>query len=250
MLKSSSSRRKHAFLAACALAFAGAVALPTAPALADMMGTNKPTRPADDIAQDAARKPGMMMRFAAIKPGQRVVEILPGGGYFTRILSAAVGPRGTVVAAITRDSDAIRKLVREPGRGNVKLQIGALADLARGGPADVVWTSRNYHDLKGGEAPADLADKVNKAAFAALKPGGTYIVLDHSAAAGSGLRDVASLHRIDVETVKAEVLAAGFVLDGESDLLANPGDDRSKPVFDPEVQGKTDQFALRFKKPK
>ncbi|WP_447761027.1 class I SAM-dependent methyltransferase [Sphingopyxis panaciterrae] len=249
MPRSSFPRLASISLAACGLAAAGAMALPAAPAMAQMMGTAKPARPAEDVAQDAARKPGMMLRFASIKPGQRVVEILPGGGYFTRVLSAAVGARGTVVAVVPRDSDAIRKLAREPGRGNVKLQIGALADLARAGPADVVWTSRNYHDLKGGEAPADLADKVNKAAFAALKPGGSYIVLDHSAAAGSGLRDAGSLHRIDVETAKAEILSAGFVLDGESDLLANPGDDRSKPVFDPEVQGKTDQFVLRFRKP-
>lgn len=247
MLKPS---HKIHLLAVCSLAFVGAIALPTMPAAAQMMGTAKPSRPAADIAEDAARKPGMMLRFANIKPGQRIVEILPGGGYFTRVLSAAVGARGTVVAVIPRDSDALRKLAREPGRGNVKLQIGALADLARAGPADVVWTSRNYHDLKGDDAAADLADQVNRAAFAALKPGGIYMVSDHSAAAGAGLRDAGSLHRIDVETVKAEVQAAGFVLDGESDLLASAGDDRTKPVFDPGVQGKTDQFVLRFRKPK
>ena len=250
MPKSAFSRRRTYFLAGFGLALAGAVLLPSAPALADMMGTAKPGRPAGDIAQDAGRKPGLMLRFAGIKPGQRVIEILPGEGYFTRVLSAAVGVRGTVVAVVPRDSDALRKLAREPGRANVKLQIGALADLARAGPADVVWTSRNYHDFKGDKAPAELADAVNRAAFAALKPGGVYFVLDHSAAAGSGLRDVGSLHRIDADAVKAEVLAAGFVLDGESDLLANSGDDRTKPVFDPAVQGKTDQFVLRFKKPK
>ncbi|WP_411338797.1 methyltransferase [Sphingopyxis sp. J-6] len=247
MLKPS---HKIHLLTVCSLALAGAIALPPMSAAAQMMGTAKPSRPAADIAEDAARKPGMMLRFANVKAGQRVVEILPGGGYYTRVLSAAVGPRGTVVAVIPRESDPLRKLVREPGRGNVKLQIGALADLARAGPADVVWTSRNYHDLKGGDASADLADQVNRAAFAALKPGGTYIVTDHSAAAGSGARDVGSLHRIDAEAVKAEVQAEGFVLDGESDLLANAGDDRTKPVFDPAVQGKTDQFVLRFRKPK
>lgn len=247
MLKPSN---KIHLLAVCCFAVAGALALPPTSASAQIMGTAKPSRPAADIAQDRARKPGMMLRFANIKAGQRVIEILPGGGYFTRVLSAAVGPRGTVVAVIARESDPLRKLVREPGRGNVKLQIGALADLARAGPADVVWTSRNYHDLKGGDAPAGLADQVNRAAYAALKPGGTYIVTDHSAAAGSGARDAGTLHRIDAEAVKAEVQAAGFVLDGESDLLANPGDDRTKPVFDPAVQGKTDQFVLRFRKPK
>jgi len=89
----------------------------------------------------------------------------------------------------------------------------------------------------------------NRNVFAALKPGGVYVVLDHADAAGTGLKDTDTLHRIDEAAVKAEVLTAGFVLDGESSILANPADDHTKMVFDPAIRGKTDQFLLRFKKP-
>lgn len=241
------SRRTSALAVACVVGLAALDPL-AAPTLAQVAAV-APGRPAADIAQDAARKPGMMVKFARIKRGQTVVEILPGAGYFTRIFSNVVGPKGKVIAVATRDSEELRALAAEPERRNVALSVGALGDLAPAGSADVVWTSRNYHDLKGPKAPAGAAETVNKAAFAALKPGGYYVVLDHSAAAGSGLRDVESLHRIDKEAVKAEVMAAGFVLDGESPLLANSKDDQTKPVFDPAVQGHTDQFVLRFRKP-
>ena len=122
--------------------------------------------------------------------------------------------------------------------------------MAPAGTADRVWTAQNYHDLHGPKVPPGTVSFINKAIFAALKPGGYYIVIDHSAAAGSGLRDVDTLHRIDAEALKAEVLQAGFVFDGESKILANPEDDRTKMVFDPAIRGKTDQFAYRFMKPK
>jgi predicted methyltransferase len=89
----------------------------------------------------------------------------------------------------------------------------------------------------------------NKMVFDDLKPGGIYLILDHSAEAGSGARDTKTLHRIDVEAVKAEVLAAGFVFVGSSDLLRQPGDNRTLKVFDPSVRGNTDQFILKFRKP-
>ncbi|MBD3732948.1 MAG: class I SAM-dependent methyltransferase [Sphingopyxis sp.] len=246
---SPSLRRRSAFLAACSIALGAVVALP---AMSGVAGAAifRPDRPASDIAQDALRKPAMMMKFTGVRRGQTVVEILPGAGYFTRVFSNAVGPTGKVYAATSRESDELKALVREPGRQNIVLHVGSLAEIAPAGSANLVWTSRNYHDLKGSKAPADAAATVNRAAFAALKPGGYYVVLDHSAVAGSGFRDVDTLHRADADAVKAEVLQAGFVFDSESKLLANPGDDRSKPVFDPAIQGKTDQFVLRFRKPK
>jgi predicted methyltransferase len=97
--------------------------------------------------------------------------------------------------------------------------------------------------------PADVA-AFNKAVFASLKPGGVYVVLDHADAPGTGLKDTDTLHRIDVASVKSEVQAAGFKLDGESKILANPADDHTKGVFDPSIRGKTDQFLLKFRKPK
>ncbi|WP_295525825.1 methyltransferase [Novosphingobium sp. Chol11] len=215
-------------------------------------------RPADDIARDAARKPAAMITFAKVKPGKTVVDMLPGGGYFTRIFSKAVGPKGHVIAlvpdqfakAYPKAAAAVTALGAEPAYKNVEVAIRALTDVAPAGTADVVWTAQNYHDLHSAKLPPQTIAAVNAAVFAALKPGGFYIILDHSAAAGSGMRDVDTLHRIDAEALKAEVIAAGFTFDGESKVLANAADDRSKNVFDPAIRGKSDQFVYRFMKPK
>lgn len=112
-------------------------------------------------------------------------------------------------------------------------------------PVDVVWTSQNYHDL-----PPEVRAQVNKAAFAALKPNGIYIVLDHKAADGAGEGVHRTLHRADEAIVKTEVAAAGFKLDKEFDNLRNPKDDHTKAVFDGAVRGDTDQFILRYRKPR
>jgi predicted methyltransferase len=115
---------------------------------------------------------------------------------------------------------------------------------------DAVVIRQNYHDLYDKfMGPADVP-AFNKAVFAALKPGGVYVVLDHAAAAGSGISATDTLHRIDPARVKEDVLAAGFKLDAESSILANASDDHTKNVFDPSVRGHTDQFLYRFKKPK
>jgi predicted methyltransferase len=113
---------------------------------------------------------------------------------------------------------------------------------------DVVWTAQNYHDIHA-YSGAEVVAAVNKAVFNVLKPGGLYFIVDHSAAPGTGARDALTLHRIDVNQVKREVIAAGFVLDGESPVLANPTDPRTQSVFDPAIRGHTDQFILRFRKP-
>jgi len=140
-------------------------------------------------------------------------------------------------------------LAAEPGRGNVAVVVEPLATIRPAGTVDVVWTSQNYHDMHNPALPAGTAAGVDKAAFEALKPGGFFVVEDHAAAAGSGVRDAGTLHRIDKEAVKSEVLAAGFVLDAESDALRNPADDHTLKVFDPAIRGHTDQFVYRFKKP-
>jgi predicted methyltransferase len=114
---------------------------------------------------------------------------------------------------------------------------------------DVVFIRQNYHDLYDKfMGPADVA-AFNKAVFAALKPGGVYVVLDHAAMAGSGIAATDTLHRIDPARVKSDVLAAGFKLDAESSILANPADDHTKSVFDPSIRNHTDQFLFKFKKP-
>jgi predicted methyltransferase len=113
---------------------------------------------------------------------------------------------------------------------------------------DLIFTAQNYHDLHNSQA-LDVA-AFNKSVFDALKPGGLFVIVDHSAEKGSGSRDTSTLHRIDAETVKSEVTAAGFEFVGGSEILKNASDDRTAKVFDPAVRGKTDQFILKFRKPK
>jgi predicted methyltransferase len=215
-------------------------------------------RPDADKQRDANRKPAESLAFAGVKSGAQVAEFFPGGGYFTRILSKAVGSTGHVYALVPeRPADApadmpdfaakVQALAADPNYANVSVAVQPLGKLAPAAPVDLVWTSLNYHDLHN-IAGVDVA-AFNKLMFDALKPGGIYVVLDHTAAAGSGARDTKTLHRIDPQTVKTEVLAAGFKLAGSSDLLHQAADDHTLKVFDPAIRGKTDQFILKFRKP-
>lgn len=214
-------------------------------------------RPEEERKLDMDRKPTEMVKFAGIKPGSRVMDVVPGKGYFTHIFSDVVGKTGHVYAYVPSEVDAFVKKM-SPGveisklfsdYPNVSVLHASINRLSSPEPLDVVWISQNYHDLFDSFfKPADIA-VINKAIFAALKPGGLYIVLDHSAKAGTGLDTTETLHRIDEATVKKEVLAAGFEFVEESDVLRNPKDTREKNVFDPSIRHKTDQFILKFKKP-
>lgn len=212
-------------------------------------------RPDDDKQLDAERKPAAMLVLAKVRPGEKVMDLIPGHGYFTRLFSVAVGPKGYVYAYQPSEFDSFLKGKPAPvmavaaGYKNVSVIHASANELAAPEALDLVWTSQNYHDLHDSFAkPADLA-VINKKVYDALKPGGLYIVLDHAAEKGSGLRDTETLHRIDEATVKSEVLAAGFKLASESRLLRNPADDRKLKVFDPAIRHKTDQFILIFRKP-
>jgi predicted methyltransferase len=214
-------------------------------------------RPDEDRQRDANRKPAEVLTFVGIKNGEKVADFIPGKGYFSRILSSAVGPQGRVYAFVPAEFASFLKQplpangsMPYPQFKNVSIIAGPVNDFAAPEPLDLVWISLNYHDLHDPFlAPADLA-KINKAIFAALKPGGRYVIIDHSAEAGSGLRDTNTLHRIDEASVKSELAAAGFRLEGESYLLHNAGDPQTANVRDPAIRGKTDQFILIFAKPK
>lgn len=237
--------------------FAAAATSSTVPAFL-ATAVADPNRPAADVARDADRKPAETLLFAGIAPGEQVAELLPGGGYFTRIMSKAVGASGHIYALVpaprpdaapnTPDFAArVKAIAADPAYANVSVLVEPFAQLKTPVPVDLVWTSQNYHDLH--NLPGlDLA-VFNQMVFDALKPGGTYLILDHATALGAGATQTSTLHRIDPQTVKREVLAAGFVYDGQSDLLRRPDDPHTAKVFDPSIRGKTDQFILKFKKP-
>jgi predicted methyltransferase len=211
-------------------------------------------RPDADRERDANRKPAETLAFAGVKPGDWILELAPGKGYFTRLLSAVAGSGGQVsiytVAAPKPDAPQppVVAIAADPHYSNVKVTLARLVDVKPTNSFDVVWTTQNYHDFHNISDP-DIA-ALNRAIFDSLKPGGVYFVLDHQAEAGSGARDTNTLHRIDEEAVKKEVEAAGFVLAGESDILRNKNDPHTAKVFDGSIQGHTDQFILKFRKPK
>ena len=204
-------------------------------------------------ALDPAWKVPEVIAFIGLKKGDSVADIV--GGRLTASLAQAVGPTGKVYAVETAEVVKVHPEVMDKMKAlaaqspNVIVSDQPISSPLPSG-LDAVVIRQNYHDLYDKfMGPADVA-AFNKAVFAALKPGGVYVILDHAAAAGSGSDATETLHRIDPARVKADVRAAGFKLDAQSSILANKADDHTKKVFDPSVRGHTDQFLFRFKKPK
>lgn len=214
-----------------------------------------PARPAEDSARDAARHPGEILAFAGVKPGDTVVDFIMGGGYFTRILSGAVGPSGTVYAYQPAEFIRFQAKYGESLKAvsaalpNAKPLDGSVIALDLPDNLDLVITVQNYHDLHLKPFPTATAATVNAEVFKSLKPGGVFLIVDHAAASGAGLAVADTLHRIDVADVRAEVEAAGFKLEAESPILRDAADPHTANVFDPVIRGKTDQFILKFRKP-
>jgi predicted methyltransferase len=224
---------------------ASAVADDYALAIAD------PLRPASEVERDPLRKPAEMLAFAQIRGGERIADVRPEEGYFARLFARAVGPEGRVYAFVPNQTAA-----RENAYGdtlatdypNVTRVTGVLEEFSFPEPLDVVFMGQEYHDFVIERFNVDVA-KMNAAVFAALKPGGLYVILDHEAAEGAGTSVVGTLHRIEGSALRAQVEAAGFVFDGETDAVRNPEDDHSLSVFDPAIRGRSDQFVYRFRKP-
>ena len=236
-------------IAAAAFADAAPVAANIAGAVADT------TRPQADRDLDAARKPAELLSFIGIKSGQTVVDAF-GGAYFDRLFAGAVGDKGQVIMFLPSEmvkaepgpfpADASRPF---PDHKNVVVMIAPTNVFAVKAPVDLVWVRQNYHDLYDPfMKPADVPT-FNKMVFKALKKGGLYVIVDHSAPDGSGLAATNTTHRIDAAVVKKDMAAAGFKFVRESDVYRNPADPRTKLVFDPSIKGHTDQFVYVFKKP-
>jgi len=217
-----------------------------------------PGRKQDRDTADARRKPGPLIALAGVKPGDKVLDLIPGSGYWTRIFSKVVGPQGKVYAvwpqAYAReamgDVAGLKKMSADKYYGNIVTEVQPSTTLIAPEPLDVVWTSQNFHDypdeFMGKGDPSQLA----KDAFKILKPGGTFMVIDHMAKPGRGVADTDTLHRIDPAIVRKIGEGAGFRFAGESNVLNNPADPLDIPVFAPSIRGNTSRFAYKFVKPR
>lgn len=218
-----------------------------------------PARPDSDRERDANRKPAAVLEFIGVKEGMMVLDLFTGGGYYAELLSTVVGDQGKVVAQTNQAYiDFVGAEFNERFGGgklpNVEVLKAENNQLALDAEAyDVIMLVLSFHDLYHVD-PENGWEQIDGIAFLdelrkGLKPGGIVAIIDHHAAAGSLPETGDTLHRIDPELVIANMEAAGFDLEAQSDLLRNPEDDLSKSAFDPEVRGKTDRFVMRFMKP-
>ena len=247
------------FTALAASALAAEPAAPAAPPAPYVMAASTPAyvraavesadRPADAKARDANRKPAELLTLAGVKPGDRVVEFASFGQYFTQLLSDVVGPQGRVYMfdlPYTAARAAANSGAFVDKHANTQYTLVNYNGIELPQNVDAVLNVLYYHDL-----PLNSIDTaaLNAKIFKALKPGGTFFIVDHNAAAGSGIRDIKTLHRIDPAVIKAEVTKAGFELVEESKLLAYASDDHTQLVFAPGLRGMTDQSVFKFRKP-
>jgi predicted methyltransferase len=217
--------------------------------------------PIDPSRGDALSNPAYhgpeVLKFVGVKPGQKVADIFP--GRFTLAFAQAVGPKGKVYGFMPNEilkvhpglGDLMPARKADPKWAGVTFIEQPMDAMVLPDKLDAVFIRQNYHDLHVRfMGPADVP-AFNRKVFAALKPGGTFVIIDHVAPAGMDVTAASNrLHRIDPATVKAEVEAAGFKLDGESKVLAEPSDDHTHMVLETAILGKTDQFMYRFRKPK
>ncbi|EZP55000.1 MULTISPECIES: class I SAM-dependent methyltransferase [Sphingomonas] len=225
-------------------------AAPAGPAITRALAD--PAR-ADQAGDDARRQAAAVLAFSGVKPGDTVIDYLPGAGYWTRIFTGVVGPKGKVYAfwpaAGAKYATKSLPALQARNLGNVVAQVQATDLPTAPQPVDLFWTVQNYHDIANNGAGEPALRAFDAAVFKLLKHGGTYVVIDHADAPGTGLSGTETRHRIDPAAVRRQIESAGFRFAGASRVLANPADDHSKPVFDPAIRGKTDQFVLKFRKP-
>ncbi|MEM7363434.1 MAG: methyltransferase type 11 [Pseudomonadota bacterium] len=215
-----------------------------------------PGRPGVDTIRDATRKPVEVLKFFGIRPGMRVLDVFAGGGYYSEILNHVVGENGQVTLynnggwAGYAGAGLDRRLAnnRLPNVVNMVAE----TDATRFEPAsyDAALFILGFHDLYYVDTgwPAIDADQFIAALHAAIKPGGMLGIIDHNAVSGADINTANTLHRIDPAIIQQKLLAAGFILEGSSNLLRNPEDDRLKPMGDPSIRGRTDRVVQRYRK--
>lgn len=213
-----------------------------------------PARPADYRAADALRKPAETLAFSGVRPGMIVGEFYPGGGYFTRMLSDVVGPTGHVYGMENQGwkgaVKANQAMLAEGRWKNVSIDARPFGTVEFPKPLDLAWVTQNYHDLKIAEYGKVDTIAFDRAVYKALKPGGIFFILDHQGAPNLTDEQIGKLHRINRDVVVREVTSVGFRLVGEGNFLRRRGDDHSLSIFDKKIQGHTDQYALKFVKPR
>lgn len=242
-----------ALLAACASgagggagqsAAAGGEVSASAPYIATAIADSRRTEA--DTSRDALRHPADILSFMQVRPGQRIADVGPGAGYYTRLLAVAVGEQGRVYA-IDRAGTADRPrpiAAVASAYTNMSVTDQGTITWTSPEPLDAVMIVNIYHDLANG----DLAS-AQRSVFNALKPGGVLLVADHAAAEDAPADVTSTLHRIQQSRVRRELEAAGFVFEAESAVLRNPADNHSERVFEGDIRGRTDQFVMRFRKP-
>lgn len=242
-------------LVACSRQEAPSPAATTTPVDPVAAAVSDASRPAAARVQDSFRRPAEILAFSGVKPGDFVIEIGPGAGYYTALLSRVVGPTGRVLAIdserlfefMPRAREAFTAYSAADPRDNVEYRPQRLDELDLPEGAEQVWMVQFYHDTV---YLGDDRAAMNRTIFERLAPGGVYLVIDHHAAEGTGAAAARELHRVDAAMVRAEVEAAGFVLESQSDALAHPEDPQTDSVFDDRRRGRTDQFVFRFVKPR
>lgn len=255
-------KRTFAAVGLAAMLAGGAVAglaYAAGPSAAVTAAVADAARPEADKAKDADRKPAELLEFMGVKPGQTVMDFWPGSGYWSRLFSKAVGPKGHVYAYVPAEIAGMKSdpVAQAKALTATYPNVEGISDPLTSPPPkealnslDLVWTFENYHDLYNPFMKGADVGVFNKQIYAMLKPGGHYIIGDHAAPAGAGLTVTNTTHRIDPATVRAEVEKAGFKYVGELKVLANPDDPKTAGVFDASIRGKTDRFVLKFVKPR
>ena len=240
---------RRAGLACVALLAAGCGMLPvsdTRSADSYRSAIDSPVRTEQDRRMDAARHPAEFLQFAQVRPGMRVLDVSAGGGYTSQLVALAIGPTGHLWAQAPTPGATLTKRLADQPQANLTIAARTFEDPvppdAMG--LDLITIVLNYHDIS--YLPVDRA-RMNGRIFAALKPGGRLVVIDHAAKAGTGISAGRTLHRIDEEVVRRELQQAGFALDAEGAFMRNPADSREESSNQPKVT--TDKFALRFVKP-